>query len=113
MANVNVVYGSTGERSMFMGMDLTCDMGVAHALGERPPVEKELTLSTKTYTVRDLLMSEFGLKYDLLLRMMMKDNVVDYNSKVKVASDGRLREVFVMKTKEGHRMFGKTYYGKI
>ena len=31
---VNLVYGSTGERSIFMGMDLTCDMGVAFALGE-------------------------------------------------------------------------------
>jgi len=113
MANVNVVYGSTGERSMFMGMDLTCDMGVAHALGERPPVEKELKRPSKKFTVRDLLMSEKGLSYDLMLRMMMDEGVVDYNTTVEVVSDGRLREVYNVKTKTAYRMFGKTYYGKV
>lgn len=113
MANVNVVYGSTGERSMFMGMDLTCDMGVAHALGEAPVIDKEIKLSTKKYEVRDLLYSEFGLKYDLILRMMLKDGAIDHDTIVQVGSEGRLREVYLVKEKEAYRIFGKTYYGKV
>ena len=43
MPNVNVVYGALGTRSMFAGMDLTCEMGVAHALGETAPIHKTVT----------------------------------------------------------------------
>lgn len=113
MATVNVVYGSTGQRTMFMGMDLSCEMGVAHALGETPMIDKEIKLDTKKYVVRDLLQSDYGLKYDLILRMMMRDGVIDYDTKVQVGSVGRLREVFLVKEKEAYRLFGKTYYGKV
>jgi hypothetical protein len=113
MATVNVVYGSTGQRTMFMGMDLSCEMGVAHALGETPVIDKEITLDKKVYLVRDLLQSDYGLKYDLILRMMLKDGVIDYDTKIKVGSEGRLREVFLTKDKEAYRIFGKTYYGKV
>lgn len=148
MANVNVVYGSTGQRSMFMGMDLTCEMGVAHALGERPPIEKDVVHQKGVYVVADLLREmnkpskpklkenptdkecvEFAdklnaytemyaqysasVKYNLMLNMMMREGVVDRNTKVKVGSNGRLHEVYLVKAKEGYRMFGKTYYGKI
>ena len=109
---VNVVYGSTGQRSMFMGMDLSCDMGVAHALGEKPVIDKDVTLEKKTYTVSELMRSEFGLKYDLILNMMMRDGTIDHDTKVKVGSNGRLREVYLVKEKEAYRIFGKTYYGK-
>lgn len=149
MPNVNVVYGSTGQRTMFMGMDLTCDMKVAHALGERPPLEKELTLDRTVYTVGELLqevnrpqkpkplklgatekqvetynqkMAEYPEKYrmyanatkfNLMLHMMLDEGVVTRTTKVKVGYDGRLQEVYVVKTKEAYRMFGKTYYGKV
>lgn len=109
----NVVYGSTGERSMFMGMDLTCDFRVAHALGETRLIDKEVPLSKKKYSVRDLLSSDVGLKYDLILRMMMKDGTVDYDTSVKVGTNGRLREVYLVKEKEAYRIWGKTYYGLV
>jgi len=107
----NVVYGSTGERSMFMGMDLTCDMKVSHALGERPVVDKEIQLGRENYKVGELLNSAIGLKYDLILRMMMRDGTIDYDTVVRVGYVGRLREVYVVKDKEAYRIFGKTYYG--
>lgn len=109
----NVVYGSTGERTMFMGMDLTCDMKVSHALGERPVVDKEITHEKGTHVVSDLLRDEKFIRYDLILRMMMKDGTIDYDTKVKVGYNGRLREVFLVKEKEGYRIFGKTYYGLV
>jgi len=109
----NVVYGSTGERSMFMGMDLTCDFKVAHVLGERPVVDKEIIHEKSTHVVSDLLRDVKYMKYDLILRMMMKDGTIDYNTKVKVGYNGRLREVFLVKEKEAYRIFGKTYYGLI
>jgi hypothetical protein len=108
----NVVYGCTGERSMYMGMDLR-NLTVECALGETPVIEKEINLDKKKYVVSDLLMSDFGLKYDLILRMMLKDGVIKNSDKVQVGSDGRLREVFVCKTKEAYRIFGKTYHGKV
>lgn len=108
----NVTTGSTGERTMFMGLDLS-NLKVECALGERPPVEKELSRPNKKHVVRDLLQSDFGLKFDLMLRMMMDEGVLDYDTKVEVASDGRLREVYVVKTKTAYRMFGKSYYGKV
>jgi hypothetical protein len=107
----NVVYGSTGERSMFMGMDLTCDFKVAHSLGERPVITKEVTLEKGTHVVRDLLRGDKYIKYDLVLRMMMKDGTIDYDTKVKVGSNGRLREVYLVKEKEAYRIFGKSYHG--
>jgi hypothetical protein len=107
----NVIYGSTGQRSMFMGMDLSCDMKVAHALGETPVIDKEVSLEKGTYIVSDLLQSNKGLKYDLIIRMMLTDGVLDYDTKVKVGSNGRLREVFLVKEKTAYRIFGKTYHG--
>ena len=108
----NVVYGSTGERSMFMGMDLTCDFKVSHVLGERPVIDKEITHEKGTHVVRDLLRGDKYIKYDLILRMMMKDGTIDYDTKVKVGSTtGRLREVYLVKEKQGYRIFGKSYYG--
>lgn len=111
MATVNVVYGSTGQRTMFMGMDLSCDMAVSHALGEKPVIDKEITLDKEVYLVGNLLTSNNGLKYDLILRMMMKDNIIKHTTKVKVGSNGRLREVYLVKEKQAYRIFGKTYYG--
>lgn len=111
MATVNVVYGSTGQRSMFMGMDLSCEMSVSHALGEKPVIDKDVTLDKEVYLVSQLLNSDKGLKYDLILRMMMRDGVMDYDTKVRVGSNGRLREVFLVKEKQAYRIFGKTYYG--
>jgi len=105
------VYGSTGERSMFMGMDLTCDFKVSHALGERPVVDKEIQLGREKYKVGELLNSAIGLKYDLILRMMMRDGTIDYDTVVRVGYVGRLREVYVVKDEEAYRIFGKTYYG--
>lgn len=107
----NVAYGSTGQRSMFMGMDLSCEMGVAFALGEKPVIHKDVSLDTKKYSVRDLLNSNLGLKYDLILRMMLRDGTVDYDTVVRVGSNGRLREVYLVKEKCAYRIFGKTYYG--
>lgn len=112
MATVNVVYGCTGQRTMFMGMDLA-NLKPECALGETAPIDKEITLDKKVYLVGDLLRSDYGLKYDLILRMMLKDGTIDYDTKVKVGSDGRLREVFLIKEKEAYRIFGKTYYGKV
>lgn len=112
MPNVNVVYGCTGQRTMWMGFDLA-NLSPECALGERPPVEKEITLDKKVYVVGDLMESDFGLKYDLILNMMLRDGVIDYDTKVKVGSEGRLREVYLVKEKEAYRIFGKTYYGKV
>ena len=108
----NFVTGCTGERSIFMGMDLR-NLKPECALGETPPIEKEITLDKKVYTVGDLMRSDYGLKYDLILNMMMRDGTIDYDTKVKVGSDGRLREVFLVKEKEAYRIFGKSYYGKV
>jgi hypothetical protein len=112
MTTANVVYGSTGERSMFMGMDLS-NLKPECALGETSPIDKEISLDKKVYVVRDLLQSDYGLKYDLILRMMMTDGVINYETKIQVGSDGRLREVYLVKEKEAYRIFGKTYYGKV
>lgn len=111
MANVNVVYGSTGQRTMFMGMDLSCEMGVSHALGEKPIIDKDITHEKKVYKVHELLYGDKGLKYDLILRMMMNDNIVKHTTKVKVGSNGRLREVYLVKEKQAYRIWGKTFYG--
>ena len=102
--------GVTGERSLWMGMDLR-NLKPECALGEESPINKEIKLDKKTYTVSDLLNSNVGLKYDLILRMMLKEGVVDYDTKVKVGSSGRLREVYLVKEKEAYRIFGNTYYG--
>jgi hypothetical protein len=109
---VNLVYGSTGERSIFMGMDLTCDMGVAFALGEKPVIDKEIKRDKKKYTVGELQTCDFGLKYDLMLNMMLRDGTVETDTVVQVGQNGRLKEVYVVKQKEAYRMFGKTFYGK-
>lgn len=102
--------GVTGERSLWMGMDLR-NLKPDCALGETSPVNQEIVLDKKVYVVGDLLQSDFGLKYDLILRIMLKDGVIDYDSKIKVGSKGRLREVYVISDKQGYRIFGKTYYG--
>jgi hypothetical protein len=112
MTTANVIYGSTGERSMFMGMDLS-NLKPECALGETAPIDKEISLDKKVYVVRDLLQSDYGLKYDLILRMMINDGVINYETKIQVGSDGRLREVYLVKEKEAYRIFGKTYYGKV
>jgi hypothetical protein len=104
--------GVTGERSMYMGLDLR-NLKPECALGEESPVFKEITLDKKVYTVSDLMTSDYGLKYDLILNMMLRDGTIDYDTKVKVGSEGRLREVFLVKEKESYRIFGKTYYGKV
>lgn len=144
----NYVTGCTGERSIFMGMDLR-NLKPECALGETPPIEKELLLGNTVYRVGDLLnamskpsqpkkpsetatkdqikkyekaMDVYYKKYDvyanankfdLILNMMMRDGVIDYDTKIKVGSDGRLREVFLVKEKEAYRIFGKSYYGKV
>jgi len=102
--------GVTGERSLWMGLDLR-NLQPECALGEESPINKEVKLDKKVYTVSDLLQSNVGLKYDLILRMMLKDGVADYDTKVKVGSVGRLREVYLVKEKETYRIFGNTYYG--
>jgi len=102
--------GVTGERSIWQGMDLR-NLQPECALGEESPINKEIKLDKKVYTVSDLLNCDFGLKYDLILRMMLADGAVDYDTKVQVGSSGRLREVYLVKEKEAYRIFGKTYYG--
>lgn len=111
MPNVNVVYGALGTRSMFAGMDLTCEMGVAHALGETPPIHKTVTHEKGVYEVRDLLLYEKHIKYDLILRKMLEEGVIDHDTKVRVGSNGRVREVYLVKEKEAYRCFGTSYYG--
>ena len=108
----NVTTGSTGERTMFMGFDLS-NLKVDGTLGETPMVDKEVKLDKKVYTVGKLLSTDFGLKYDLILNMMMRDGTVDLSTKVQVGSNGRLREVYVVSTKTSYRIWGKTYYGKV
>jgi len=108
----NVTTGCTGERTMFMGMDLA-NLQVECALGETPLIHKKVVLDKKTYTVGELLTSEFGLKYDLILRMMITDKTVVHNTKVRVGSNGRLREVALVKEKSAYRIWGKTYYGEV
>ena len=103
---------SNGDRVFYMGLDLG-NLKPECALGEESPIMKEITLSSKSHVVGDLLKSDFGLKYDLILRMMMQDGVMDYDTKVRVGSEGRLREVYLVKEKESYRLFGKTYYGKV
>jgi len=112
MPNVNVVYGSTGQRTMFMGMDLSCEMRVSHALGERAPIHNVVTHEKGVHEVRDLLLYEKHIKYDLILRKMLEDGAIDHDTKVKVGSNGRLREVYLVKEKEAYRCFGTSYYGK-
>lgn len=108
----NVTTGSTGERTMFMGLDLS-NLKQAHVLGETPVVDKDINLDKKEYTVSQLMSSDFGLKYDLILNMMLRDEVIKPTTKVKVGSNGRLREVYDIKAKQGYRIFGKTYYGAV
>lgn len=107
------ITGVTGERSIYMGMDLR-NLKPECALGEISPIYGEVTYEKGTYTVSDLMYdNKIGIKYDLILRMMLKDGVVDYDTKVKVGSSGRLREVLLVKENEAYRIFGKTYYGKV
>lgn len=105
------ITNGNGDRAFFMGLDLG-NLKPECVLGEESPVMKEIKLDKKTYVVGDLLQSDFGLKYDLILRMMLADGVIDYDTKVKVGSEGRLREIYLVKEKEAYRIFGKTYYGK-
>jgi hypothetical protein len=106
------ITNGNGDRAFYMGLDLG-NLKPECALGESSPVEKEIALDKKVYVVGDLLQSDFGLKYDLILRMMMQDGVIDYDTKVQVGSEGRLREVYLVTEKEAYRVFGKTYYGKV
>jgi hypothetical protein len=106
------ITNGNGDRAFYMGLDLG-NLKPECALGETSPVEKEIVLGKKVYVVGDLLKSDFGLKYDLILRMMMQDGVMDYDTKVQVGSEGRLREVYLVNEKEAYRLFGKTYYGKV
>lgn len=106
------ITNGNGDRAFYMGLDLG-NLKPECALGESSPVEKEITLDKNVYIVSDLLYSNFGLKYDLILNMMLRDGVIDYDTKVKVGSEGRLREVYLVKEKEAYRIFGKTYYGKV
>lgn len=108
---VNVTTGSTGQRSMFMGLDLS-NLRAECALGETPVIEKEVALKSKVYTVSELLNNEVGLRFDLILRMMLDEGSVKESDKVKIGSNGRLLEVYVLRTKSSYRIFGKTYYGK-
>ena len=112
--------GCTGERTIFMGMDLR-NLKPECGLGEVAPIHKEIVhekhkvdgkLRSK-FTVGELRLDErWGIKYDLILDMMMRDGVVDEDTIVQVGSNGRLREVYLVKEKEAYRIFGKTYYGK-
>jgi hypothetical protein len=106
------ITNGNGDRAFYMGLDLG-NLKPECALGEESPIMKEIALDKKVYIVSDLLYSNFGLKYDLILNMMMADGVIDYDTKVKVGSEGRLREVYLVKEKEAYRIFGKTYYGKV
>lgn len=108
----NVTTGSTGERTMFMGFDLS-NLKVDGALGETPMIDKEIKLDSKVYTVGKLMTTDFGLKYDLILNMMLNDKTIDLSTKVQVGSNGRLREVYLVKEKAAYRIWGKTYYGKV
>ena len=54
-----------------------------------------------------------AMKYDLILNIMLRDGVVDFDTKVKVGAEGRLCEVYLVKEKEAYRVFGTTYYGKV
>lgn len=103
--------GVTGEHSLWMGMDLR-NLQPDCALGEEAPIHKVPVYERRTYTVSELMYdNRIGIKYDLILRMMLKDGVVDYDTKVRVGSNGRMREVSLVKEKEAYRIFGNTYYG--
>jgi len=117
---VNVVYGSTGQRSMWNGFDLT-NLKPECALGEVAPIHKDIVHEKKKlngklrskFTVRELREDErWGIKYDLILDMMLRDGIIDEDSVVQVGSNGRLREVYLVKEKEAYRIFGKSYHGR-
>ena len=110
--SATAVTNGNGDRVYFMGLDLG-NLKAECVLGEESPVMKEIKLDKKVYEVGDLLKSDFGLKYDLILRMMLEDGCIDYDTKIKVGSEGRLKEVYRMDTKESYRIFGRTYYGKM
>jgi hypothetical protein len=107
------ITNGNGDRAFYMGLDLG-NLKPECALGETSPIMKEVVYEKKLYTVHDLMYDNtIGIKYDLILRTMLKDGVVDYDTKVQVGSNGRLREVYLVREKEGYRLFGKTYYGKV
>lgn len=113
MYTCNVVYGSTGQRTMRFGFDLT-NLSPSFALGEQPVIDKEIVHEKGMQsTVGKLLINEKYIRYDLILRMMLKDGVVDFSTEVKAGYNGRLREIYLVKEKESYRIFGKTYYGKV
>lgn len=103
--------GSTGAYTLWNGLDLS-NLRAECALGETPMIDKEINRSKKKHLVSDLLTSDEGLKYDLILNMMLGDGVIDYDSKVQIGFNGRLKEIYVCKDKDAYRIWGKTYYGK-
>ena len=109
----NAITGVTGERlsdrAISMGLDVT-DLK-PQEINHARVTEKEVLLSSEKHTVSDLMVGEKFISYDLILRMMLKDGVVDHLSKVRIGSSGRTREVFVLGTKLAYRMWGKVYYG--
>lgn len=112
MTTVNVVFGSTGQRSMFQGLDLS-SLRQECALGETPILDKEIQLSAKKYLVSDLLVKNVGLKYDLILRMMLDRNIITEQTKVQIGCNGQLYEVYLCNEKEAYRIFRTKFYGKV
>lgn len=106
------IFGSTGQRTMAYGFDLS-NLKPEFQLGDTPVVDREVVLDKKVYTVSDLMSSNVGLKFDLILNMMLRDGTVDFDTKVKVGHNGRMKDVHIIKSGETHRIWGKTYYGKI
>tara|TARA_Y100000385_G_scaffold54771_1_gene52305 strand:- start:1324 stop:1704 length:381 start_codon:yes stop_codon:yes gene_type:complete len=103
--------GITGSFSMWNGLDLA-NLKTECGLGETPIVDKEVNRSKKKYLVSDLMSSDEGLKYDLILNIMLDDKVITMDSKVQIGFNGGLKEVYVCKEKSAYRIWRKTYYGK-
>ena len=103
--------GITGSFTLWNGLDLA-NLKTECSLGETPMVEKEVNRSKKKYLVSDLMSSDEGLKYDLILNIMLDDKVITMDSKVQIGFNGGLKEVYVCKEKTAYRIWRKTYYGK-
>ena len=49
--------------------------------------------------------SDEGLKYDLILNIMLDDKVITMDSKVQIGFNGGLKEVYVCKEKSAYRIW--------
>jgi hypothetical protein len=98
----------TGDRSLYMGFDLNNLR--PDEIGERKdPWEREVSY-TDTMTLSQVLSSSKMIRFDLLVRFLMKDEGMRPDTMVELYSCSKIQEVRLKKDR--YRMVNKSYLGK-